>query len=295
MRTSINEAIAALPLPLGQAMVGIVESGHFDATIAAADVAMLGILTGLTDANLRVALLPVAAAYAITPISNFHVGAIAQGASGRLYFGANMEFSGVQLNQSVHAEQAAISHAWLKGETLITSITINYSPCGHCRQFMNELNGADELQIQLPETKAQRLHYYLPAAFGPKDLGISQRLLSPAKHDLTITDSDPLINAGLHAANLSHVPYSNNCSGVAIRSQDDRIFSGMTAENAAYNPSLAPLQVALIAMNMADVEFNQIQDVVLVEKGDASTRHLQSTQALLSAIKPGTNLIYFPC
>lgn len=52
----------------------------------------------------------------VCPISEFYVGAIVRGISGRLYLGANMEFTGAQLGQTVHAEQCAISHAWMKGE-----------------------------------------------------------------------------------------------------------------------------------------------------------------------------------
>lgn len=32
------------------------------------------------------------------------------------YFGGNMEFLGATMQQTVHAEQSAISHAWLRGE-----------------------------------------------------------------------------------------------------------------------------------------------------------------------------------
>ena len=61
-------------------------------------------------------MLPLAAACAVTPVSRFNVGAVAHGLSGNLYFGANMEFCHVPLQQTVHAEQSAITHAWLRGE-----------------------------------------------------------------------------------------------------------------------------------------------------------------------------------
>lgn len=63
------------------------------------------------------ALLPLAAACARPDLSHFNVGAIARGVSGRWYFGGNMEFLGATMQQTVHAEQSAISHAWLRGET----------------------------------------------------------------------------------------------------------------------------------------------------------------------------------
>ncbi|OEE65973.1 cytidine deaminase [Enterovibrio norvegicus FF-33] len=292
MRVSIQDAIAALPSPLKEAMEQLCTSPDFDATISAQDYENLLKLTGLADKGLRVAMLPIAAAYSIAPISKFYVGAIARGASGRLYFGANMEFEGVQLNQAVHAEQSAISHAWLKGESALKDITINYSPCGHCRQFMNEINGADTLNIQLPDREAKLLHEYLPEPFGPIDLGIDQPLLVPVNHGLTAEEDDALIQAAVSATNRSHAPYSHNLSGVAIRDNNGQIFSGMYAENAAFNPSLPPLQVALIAMNLAEVALKDIQEVVLVEKANAVISHLQDTQAVLEALNPDIPLGY---
>ncbi len=66
---------------------------------------------------------------------------------------------------TVHAEQSAISHAWLSGEKALAAITVNYTPCGHCRQFMNELNSGLDLRIHLPGREAHALRDYLPDAF----------------------------------------------------------------------------------------------------------------------------------
>lgn len=74
------------------------------------------------------------------------------------------------MQQTVHAEQSAISHAWLRGEKGLAAVTVNYTPCGHCRQFMNELNSGLDLRIHLPGRAPHTLRDYLPDAFGPKDL-----------------------------------------------------------------------------------------------------------------------------
>ena len=55
--------------------------------------------------------------------------------------------------QTIHAEQSAISHAWLRNEPRITDIVVNYTPCGHCRQFMNELYQAQDLKNHLPHSQ----------------------------------------------------------------------------------------------------------------------------------------------
>lgn len=54
----------------------------------------------------------------------------------------------------------------------IVKIAITHAPCGHCRQFMNELRDAKDIQILLPGMAAMRLEELLPKAFGPLDLEV---------------------------------------------------------------------------------------------------------------------------
>jgi cytidine deaminase len=122
---------------------------------------MLKQATGLDEDALAFALLPLAAACARADLSHFNVGAIARGVSGTWYFGGNMEFLGATMQQTVHAEQSAISHAWLRGEKALSAITVNYTPCGHCRQFMNELNSG--LRCASTCRVARRTRWRLPA------------------------------------------------------------------------------------------------------------------------------------
>ncbi len=178
MTDRFDSALADTPEHIATFLKPILTAPDFDATLSKEQFEKLQALSGLDDSELRVALLPFAAAYSYAPISEFFVGAIVRGLSGRLYFGANMEIIGAQLGQTVHAEQSAISHAWMKGETGLKDITINYSPCGHCRQFMNELTTADSLVVQLPQRDEMTLQEYLPESFGPKDLGITDALMS---------------------------------------------------------------------------------------------------------------------
>ncbi|MCP5080016.1 MAG: cytidine deaminase, partial [Psychromonas sp.] len=261
----LQKALQALPENIADYIKPIVEIGNFSATISASQFEKLMSQTGLDDKQLRLALLPWAASYSISPISNFCVGAIARGISGRLYFGANIEFANSPLGQSVHAEQSAISHAWMKGETGIQDITINYSPCGHCRQFMNELNTAQTLMVQLPERDAKSLQVYLPESFGPKDLNIDRLLMDDKPSTYKINSDDRLLNRAVGALNISHAPYSGNYAGVAIKLDDNTIYSGAYAENAAFNPSLPALQVAIIQVQMAGKSFDHISAVALVE------------------------------
>lgn len=161
MNSRITLALESAPISMKALLSDIVLADNFDATISKEQLQSLQDASGLSDKEVRLALLPIAAAYSYAPLSEFYVGAIVRGLSGRLYFGANLEIAGAQLGQTVHAEQSAISHAWMKGEEGLSDITINFSPCGHCRQFMNELTTAKELKVQLPQRDEMSLQEYL--------------------------------------------------------------------------------------------------------------------------------------
>lgn len=286
MKRRIEQALSSAPEALSKHLAPIVQADEFDATLSEQQFAQLLAATGMSDKELRVALLPFAAAFSYAPISEFYVGAIVRGLSGRLYFGANMEFFGVQLGQTVHAEQSAISHAWMKGERGVKDITINFSPCGHCRQFMNELSTAKDLKVQLPEREEKSLHEYLPEAFGPADLGIESGLMAEVMHQFTCDEDDMLIQKAVDAMNISHAPYTNNLSGLALEMADGRVFQGAYAENAAFNPSLPPLQVALIQILLAGETFDNIKAAALVENAQGKISHLADTQSTLEALNP---------
>ena len=237
----------------------------------------------LNEKQLALALLPVAACYATTPVSNFNVGAIAIGKNGDFYFGANQEFANSNIQQSVHAEQSAISHAWMRGESFLRDIAVNYTPCGHCRQFMNELNSAESLQIHLPHRQNNRLQQYLPDAFGPLDLNIKSRLLDRNNHQLQFNNDDPLIQQALQMANQAHAPYSQSYHGVAIQTRLGNIYGGSYAENAAFNPSLPAMQVALNYLLLSGEQIADIARVVMVEQA-TQLRNYTMAKELLAVV-----------
>lgn len=220
----------------------------------------------LTYKALALILLPVSASYANPTISHFNVGAVVTGESGNFYFGANQEFCSTHIQQTIHAEQSAIAHAWMRNESQLMDVTVNYTPCGHCRQFMNELNSAETLKIHLPHRQNVLLQTFLPDSFGPKDLNISSRLFDKQDNKLNYQTKDELVLAALQAANRSYAPYSKSYSGIAIQLQDSQVFTGSYVENAAFNPTLPALQVALNYLLLSGNEVENIQRVVMVEK-----------------------------
>ncbi|MCL6337009.1 cytidine deaminase [Pectobacterium versatile] len=284
MHPRFENAFQQLPASLQAAIGPLIDKPDFTAMLTADDVNAVCEASQLDADALAFALLPLAAACAQAPISNFQVGAIAQGLSGNFYFGANMEFSAVQLQQTVHAEQSAVSHAWIRNERGLRAVTVNYTPCGHCRQFMNELRNAASLRIQLPGRQPAVLSHYLPDSFGPVDLHIDTLLMDDINHGATLQNVGALARQALDAANRSHAPYSKAISGIALETLSGNIYTGRYAENAAFNPSLPPLQVALNLMNLAGDDPCTIKHAAVVERRNAVVSHWAISQIMLAEL-----------
>jgi len=258
--------------------------------------------------ELMTRLLPLARIYAVVPVSQFQVGAVAMAKSQSdddrfdLFLGANLEFRHQPLNQSIHAEQSATMNAWHQGAGRVQAIATSEAPCGHCRQFLYELKKNADLMVITPGGKnlAYRrtaLSDLLPAAFGPLDLGNQNGLMSPAAPDKKLrfeaAAKDRTIAGALSAVQKSYAPYTQNFAGCALLTQTGEIFSGRYAECAAYNPSLTALQSAVICINMATFEQQpSIQRVVLVEKPTAVNQR-KITELLLESLAPGIELEYY--
>jgi len=249
-------------------------------TLSAADAAALARELGVDVPGLMTRLLSEAAKYAKPPVSNFRVGCVSRGLSGALYFGTNLEFAGEALSFTVHAEQSSVTNAWTSGEEGIDLIAVNAAPCGYCRQFLNELVTAERLVVAMPN-ETRPLGELLPSAFGPRDLGIDGGLMQRADHGLIADADDDLARAALEAANMSYAPYSKAYAGVALRTAGGRVVSGPYAENAAFNPSMSPLEVALSRLNLAGEAFDSIAEAVLVQVG---SMHTEATRVVLRAV-----------
>jgi cytidine deaminase len=267
------------------------DDGQFCGVITAAQAAQLAEKLGTGIPGVMFALLPFAQMYALPPISNYKVGAVAQGSSGNLYYGANMEFAGEALSFSVHGEQSATTNAWLNGEQGLSQLAISAAPCGYCRQFLYEIRTAAQLSILLPEQAAQPLTWFLPLPFGPGDLGVSAALMTPQDHGLKLDQPspDPLVAAALAAANASYAPYSLGYAGVGIRMASGAIFSGRYAENAAFNPSMSPLEQALTMWSMCGNFTDTVVEAVLVSAASKADQ-TAVTQAVLSSVAPSVEL-----
>jgi cytidine deaminase len=271
----------------------VLEDPKFSGRIPASAVEALAKSENASVDDLMLGLLPLAQTYSRAPISNFFVGVVARGASGSLYLGANIEISGQCLGFAVHAEQSALSNAYMNSEQSVISLAVvGGAPCGHCRQFMEEISPAGEILILIPNQPPAKLASILPAAFGPAALGAMQGALPIRKANLVLSGgaSDALNAAALDAACRSYAPYSKSPAGVAIRTTGGRIFQGCYIENVAFNPSLSPLQTAVVQLIAAGQAYSAISAVTLVEMQGSRISQRAVTETVLAALTPQLKL-----
>lgn len=214
----------------------------------------------LTDQELYFALLPFATCYAYPTISKFNVGAIVEDLDGNFYFGGNQEYEGLLMQYTVHAEQCAINHAYCSGARGIKSIIVNYSPCGHCRQFINEVNTAKDLKIYLPQIPdGAPLSHYLPDSFGPADLEIKERLFDN-NHNRSVFHSSCYddVKEKVIRQGKTYSPYSHSEAFVVAATVDRDFFVGRYIENAAFNPSFPAVLSAICLVRVYGLNANKI-------------------------------------
>ena len=229
-------------------------------------------------------LLKLATCFSVAPISCFYVGAIAVGKSGKLYLGANMEFQGVPLSASLHAEQSAILNAWMHEEREVVALHVSETPCGHCRQFMRELSNLSNLKIHCKGQTFQ-IEDLLPGAFG-ENRKKGHGLLDSTITNLESVKTNPHTRSqvAINAAQRSYAPYSQSPEGFVAQCLDGHFFSGRTAESIAFNPSVSGVVVALNQRNLSSSRSVAITACTQAKLATALSSPLAQAKAIIKHI-----------
>tara|TARA_R110000744_G_scaffold262275_3_gene376840 strand:- start:2926 stop:3345 length:420 start_codon:yes stop_codon:yes gene_type:complete len=114
---------------------------------------------------------------AYAPYSNFHVGAAALTASGKIVKGCNVENASYGL--TVCAERNCLAQGVISGEQAFKALVVYTNqekltpPCGACRQVIVEFLAPDALVMAVNHNNNKKqwtVNELLPDAFTPKDL-----------------------------------------------------------------------------------------------------------------------------
>jgi cytidine deaminase len=291
---TVEQLLSQFSAPARQRLKTILFNDHFDGVLESEVVKDVLRLDGgaKTPEQLMANMLPIAKLFSMPATSGFRVGAICEGASGNLYFGANLELANAPLEFTIHAEQSAIWNALAHGEKAVKSLAVTSAPCGHCRQFLNELTTASTFEILVTGKPKTTLRSLLPDSFGPADLGVQGALFSQAEIPLVVVSgsTDAVVQAALRAASRSYSPYTLSYSGVALQLKDKTIVEGLYVESAAYNPSLPPIISAIDRLRFTGHQLSDISGVVLVELVESKISQQGITRLLVETVAPGTEL-----
>jgi cytidine deaminase len=238
---------------------------------------------GSLDPDTAPMVLNAAASMAQVPVSGFRVGALALGHSGRIYLGANLEFSAVPLSSSLHAEQSAVINAWMHGESGISAIHVSEQPCGHCLQFLQELDQPDAIDLFVNGT-ACRLRDLLTRPFVLPDIRGKGIFGRPPQTLVDLKPTEDLAaQRSVNAASHSYCPYSGSAEGCVLETISGHIFAGRAVESAAYNPSVPPIIVALNQRNLSAWRNEAITRAVHAKLATAINHSLSLSKAILQA------------
>ena len=291
---AVGSHLAKFSEPARHRLEAVLFNQHFDGVIESEVVADVLRLQGggMTSEQLMLDMLPIARLYSVPATSEYRVGAACDGVSGNIYFGANLELANAPLGFTIHAEQSAIANAVSHAEKAIQRLAVTAAPCGHCRQFLNELTTASTLEVIIAGKPITTLTALLPNSFGPADLGVEGGLSGLTETALAVGSGavGPAAQAALRAASRSYAPYTHSHSGVAFRLKDGTIVAGSYVENAAYNPSLPPVIAAIDRLRFSGRGYSDISEAALVELEGAKIIQEESTRLVLHWIAPGLEL-----
>ena len=246
-------------------------------------------LAGIPDLMLH--LLPQARALARPPISGFHVGAVGlKSPTGHLLFGHNVEFPGTHLGFTLHGEGFLATRAFNRGTRLAMIALDEAHPCAHCRQYLSEFAGREALTLIDPLGHSLTLEQLYPWPFDPTYLGQAGAVGGEVNWPTLTPNAPGMEDALLQAGRRAHTPYSRCPSAVLLGLADGTSVTGSTVESVAFNPTVGPLQSALVEVLARGHDYSAIRTATLAQVTGGAVDFAPSTVELLSRIAPQADL-----
>lgn len=242
--------------------------------------------------ELMLLILPTAQTIASPPISNFFVGSVGlETGTGNLVFGGNVEFPQTHLGFTLHGEGFVFTRAFSRG-TSIAKIAIGEAhPCAHCRQYLSEFAATKNLRLIDPLGHDLTMSQLYPWPFDPGYLGEPGAVPGTTPWPgLRLAAAHPLAEKLLAAGRRAHTPYGKSPSAVVLTLKDGATVSGASIESVAFNPTIGPLQAAIVDLLAHGYSYGDIESVVLGTVIGGAVDYSKSVTELLGAVAPGAKL-----
>lgn len=274
---AVQQGLRSAPDPATN-LGGIVERAEVDRMLAEYQ------LTGVED--LMLLALAGAREIAHPPISDFHVGSVGlEAETGNLVLGGNVEFPGTHLGYTVHGEGFVFTRAFSRGTTISTIAIGEAHPCAHCRQYLSEFAATRDLMLIDPLGHRLTMAELYPWPFDPDYLGETGAM--PGRKLWTLDVEDPLLR---EAGERAHTPYSKCPGAIVLTLADGSRVRGAAIESVAFNPTMGPLQAALIDLIAHGRSYDEIVSARLGTVCSGAIDYSMSVDELLGKVAPQAHL-----
>ncbi len=288
IRTAVAQALAATERKTADNLGGVLPAKQA-AEICAAH--------GISSDELMLLSLGKARDFAHPPISDFFVGCVGRETeSGNLVFGGNLEFVGAHIGNTVHGEGFVFTRSFSRGTAIETIAIGEAHPCAHCRQYLSEYAATAALTLIDPFGHRLKMADLYPWPFDPDYLGEKGILPGEVRHaDLELEPVGNLVSAAVAAKLIelgrrSYTPYGKSPAAIVLTLSDGTLIGGSAIESVSFNPTISPLQAAMIDLFAHGYAATDIKAAVIATSDGAQVDYILHTVDALGAIAPGVTL-----
>ena len=252
---------------------------------------------GISSDELMLLSLGKARDFAHPPISDFFVGCVGREAgSGHLVFGGNLEFVGAHIGNTVHGEGFVFTRSFSRGTAIETIAIGEAHPCAHCRQYLSEFAPTASLTLIDPLGHRLKMADLYPWPFDPDYLGEKGILAGQIHHaGLELRPHGDLVSAAVAAkltelGRRSYTPYGKSPAAIVLTLTDGTLIGGAAIESVSFNPTISPLQAAMIDLFAHGYAATDIATAAIATADGAQVDYVLHAVDALAAIAPGVAL-----
>jgi cytidine deaminase len=304
---AVAEHLARLDRERGDAIRGEVRAalghdhrdpaGNMGGIVSAEVVGRICAAHGITVEQLMLLSLRVAELYSHPEVSSFTVGAIGlEAETGNLVLGGNLEFTRAHIGTTVHGEGFVFTRAFTRGTSIKTIAIGEAHPCAHCRQYLSEFAATANLTLIDPLGHRLTMAQLYPWPFDPKYLGETGIIAGAVPYPaLELEPFGNLVGTATAAClteygRRSYTPYGKSPAALVLTLSDGNLVGGSAIESVAFNPTISPLQSAMIHLVAHGYSGGDIKAAVIATVDGARVDYILPTVDALAAIAPGIEL-----
>ena len=286
VRSAVSQALAATERQIADNLGGVLPAKQAAEICAAHDI---------SSDELMLLSLGKARDYAHPPISNFYVGCVGREAgSGSLVFGGNLEFTGAHIGNTVHGEGFVFTRSFSRGTAIETIAIGEAHPCAHCRQYLSEFAATAALTLIDPLGHRLQMADLYPWPFDPDYLGEKGIVAGEIPHpDLTLAANDLPRATAIKLTELgrrSYAPYGKSPAAIVLTLKDGTLIGGSAIESVSFNPTISPLQAAMIDLFAHGYTATDIAGAAFAQAPGGQIDYAMHARDLLVAIAPEVEL-----